>query len=91
MAWVFFMLMALSVAVIMALFALTGQDFESAMILTIATLTTTGPVVEAATVNPLSIVDLSAPAKLVLTGAMILGRLETLAIIALLSPDIWRR
>lgn len=91
MAWVFFMLMALSVAVIMALFALTGQDFESATILTIATLTTTGPVVEVAAVEPLSIVDLSDIAKLVLTFAMILGRLETLAIIALLSPDIWRR
>jgi trk system potassium uptake protein TrkH len=91
MAWVFFMLMALSVALTMALFALTGQDFESAMILTIASLTTTGPVVEVAAVDPLSIADLSDPAKLVLSGAMILGRLETLAIIALLSPDIWRR
>lgn len=91
MAWVFFMLMALSVALIMALFALTGQEFESAVILSIAALTTTGPIVNVAAVDPLSIVDLSSAAKLVLTGAMILGRLETLAIIALLSPDIWRR
>ncbi len=91
MAWVFFMLMALSVAMIMALFALTGQDFESATILTIATLTTTGPIIQITAGDPLSIVDLSDAAKAVLTFAMILGRLETLAIIALLSPEIWRR
>ncbi|SMR72029.1 trk system potassium uptake protein TrkH [Aliiroseovarius halocynthiae] len=91
MAWVFFMLMAMSVALIMGLLALTGQDFESAMILAIATLTTTGPLVEIVAVEPLPVVDLNMPAKLILTGSMILGRLETLAIIALLSPDIWRR
>jgi trk system potassium uptake protein TrkH len=29
--------------------------------------------------------------KTVLAGAMIVGRLETLAILALLTPDFWRR
>lgn len=91
MAWVFFMLMTLSVALVMSLFALTGQDFEGAMILTIASLTTTGPIAQVAAVDPISYGALRNTAKMILAGAMILGRLETLAIIALLSPDIWRR
>lgn len=91
MAWVFFMLMTLSLALIMALFALAGQDFESSMILTIASLTTTGPIAQVAAVEPISYGELGLAAKLILSGAMILGRLETLAIIALMSPDIWRR
>jgi trk system potassium uptake protein TrkH len=33
---------------------------------------------------------LSDAAKLILAGAMVLGRLETLAIIALLNPGFWR-
>ncbi|WP_300517795.1 potassium transporter TrkG [Aliiroseovarius sp.] len=90
MAWVFFMLMTLSVALVMVLFSLTGEGFESAMVLTIAALTTTGPLAGIAAVEPISYADLSTPAKLVLTGAMVLGRLETLAIVALLNPETWR-
>ncbi len=30
-------------------------------------------------------------AKVILGAAMVLGRLETLAILALLAPDSWRR
>lgn len=90
MAWVFFMLMTLSVALVMVLFSLTGEGFESAMVLTISALTTTGPLAGVAAVEPISYGDLSMPAKLVLTGAMVLGRLETLAIVALLNPETWR-
>ena len=91
MAWVFFMLMSMSVALVTALFSLMGQDFESAMTLTIAALTTTGPIAQIAAAEPISYSALSDPAKMVLAGAMILGRLEMLAIIALFSPEIWRR
>ncbi|WP_298566714.1 potassium transporter TrkG [uncultured Aliiroseovarius sp.] len=91
MAWLFFMLMSMSVALVSALLTLTGQDFENAMALTIAALTTTGPIATSAMAEPISYGALSDTAKLVLAGAMILGRLETLAIIALFSPEIWRR
>jgi trk system potassium uptake protein TrkH len=30
-------------------------------------------------------------AKIIVAAAMVLGRLETLAILALLSPESWRR
>jgi trk system potassium uptake protein TrkH len=85
------MLMTLSVAGVMILFSLTGEGFESSMVLTISALTTTGPLAGIAAIEPISYADLSTPAKLVLTGAMVLGRLETLAIVALLNPETWRR
>lgn len=90
MAWVFFMLMTLSVALVMVAFSFTGETFEQAVVLTVASLTTTGPLAEIAASAPINYGALSVSGKLVLTVAMVLGRLETLAIIALLSPDIWR-
>ena len=40
---------------------------------------------------PLDWAALAAPTKVILALAMALGRLETLAIIALFNPDFWRR
>jgi trk system potassium uptake protein TrkH len=91
MAWVFFMLMTLSVALVMTAFSFTGQGFETSMVLTVAALTTTGPLAGVAAIEPISYGALSDAAKLVMAGAMVLGRLETLAIVALLNPDTWRR
>jgi trk system potassium uptake protein TrkH len=89
-AWIFFMLFALSLALITAILAALGVSFENAFILSTAMLSTTGPLITTAPETPIVLVDLSAVAKSVLCGAMLLGRLETLAIIALLSPDVWR-
>ncbi|TDX23770.1 TrkH family potassium uptake protein [Rhodovulum visakhapatnamense] len=90
-AFVFFMLFALSVAVVMVALGFLGLDFEASMVLTVAALTTTGPLTAAATDPPLSYSALGDAAKMVLASAMILGRLETLAIIALLNPEFWRK
>lgn len=90
MAWLFFMLTLLSLGVVMAAFSLTGLNFEKSLVLTIAALTTTGPLAAVAAAEPVSYATLTASAKLVLTAAMILGRLETLAIVALLVPSRWR-
>lgn len=91
MAWLFFMLMALSVAGLMAAFSFTGENFEQATVLTVAALTTTGPLTQVAGSAPIDMAALSTSAKAVFTFGMVLGRLETLAIIALLSPEVWRR
>jgi len=91
MAWLFFMLMTMSVALIMLALSLTGQGFETSLVLTVAALTTTGPLANVAAVEPISFGMLPAAAKMIVAAAMVLGRLETLAIIALLNPDIWRR
>ncbi len=74
----------------MAAFALAGLSFENALVLTIAALSTTGPLVGVAGDTPLRLDLLGDAAKLVFAAAMIIGRLETLALIALLNPDFWR-
>ncbi|MGO4914834.1 TrkH family potassium uptake protein [Pseudogemmobacter sp. W21_MBD1_M6] len=89
-AWIFFMLFALSITVVMLALSLTGENLETAMVLSVASLSTTGPVAAVATSTPISYAALSEAAKLILAAAMVLGRLETLAIIALLNPDFWR-
>lgn len=90
-AWVFFMLFAISIAAVtLGLTLVSSIDFESAMILTIATLSTTGPLTEVAGDAPVNLIALNDAAKAILSAAMVLGRLETLAIIALLNPEFWR-
>ncbi len=90
-AWIFFMLFAISIAITCAALALTGLGFEQSVVLTIAALTTTGPLAGHAAETPISYADLSAAAKMILAAAMVLGRIETLAILALLAPDSWRK
>lgn len=89
-AWVFFMLFAISAAAIMVLLSLCGLGFAEAVVLGSAALTTTGPLVDVVGSDPILLEDLPLAAKIVLTGAMVLGRMEALAIIALLNPALWR-
>ncbi|MFD1158044.1 TrkH family potassium uptake protein [Roseovarius aestuarii] len=89
-AWIFFMLFAMSLAFFTVTLALLGMDFEEAIVLTIAALSTTGPLTQVAAEQPINLLQLSAAAKLVLSAAMVIGRLETLAIIALFNPGLWR-
>ena len=56
----------------------------------VAALSTTGPLLDWAGDAPIRMQELGTGAKSVFAAAMILGRLETLAIIALLTPDLWR-
>lgn len=89
-AWIFFMLFAVSIAVIMAAFGLAGLGFEQALVYTIATLSTTGPLPAVALDAPLGWTGLSSAGKVIAALSMVLGRLETLAIIALVAPTAWR-
>lgn len=103
-AFIFFMLFASSIAVTVGLVSIKQIEFETATILSVAALTNTGPLAAAIPLTPAfdgTAGIASAPwegwsglpvmTKSVLAGAMIVGRLETLAIIALFSPDFWRR
>lgn len=103
-AFIFFMLFAISIAVVVTLVSIQQIEFETATILSIAALTNTGPLAGAIPLTPtfegtagiasapwegwsgLSIFN-----KSILAGAMIVGRLETLAILALFTPEFWRR
>ena len=80
------------------------MDFETATILSVAALTNTGQLAEAIPLTPVfegSAGIAGAPwqgwaglapfTKAVLAAAMVAGRLEMLAILALLTPGAWRR
>ena len=103
-AFIFFMLFAISIAVVVTLVSIHQVEFETATILSIAALTNTGPLAGAMPLTPTfegTAGIASAPwegwsglpnfTKGVLAGAMIVGRIETLAILALFSPEFWRR
>ncbi len=89
-AWVFFMLFAVSLAVVMMAFAAFGLSFEQSTVLAIAALSTTGPLTAIGGEVPIFLSELADGAKVVLAAAMVLGRLETLVIIALFNPEFWR-
>lgn len=91
MAWIFFMLFAMSIAAVIAALTLFGVAFDAALVLAIAALTTTGPLAEVATADPIPYAGLSDAVKMVLAAAMVVGRLETMALIALIAPGGWRR
>lgn len=90
MAWIFFMLFAISIAGFMLLFSATGLEFDAVMVLTISGLTTTGPLAGAVGSSPVDLAQIGDAARTIYIAAMVVGRLETLAIIALLNPDFWR-
>jgi trk system potassium uptake protein TrkH len=89
-AWVFFMLFAISIAMLTMLFSLAGVDLEAALVLSVSGLSTTGPLTQLAMDSPIDLAGLNGYAKSFFCAAMVLGRLETLAIIALFTPDLWR-
>lgn len=89
-AWIFFMLYALSIAIVSSAYALAGLDFETSMVLTVAALSTTGPLTQVGAEAPILMSALGELAKGITMAAMIVGRLETLALIALLNPQFWR-
>ncbi|MGJ8611437.1 MAG: TrkH family potassium uptake protein, partial [Octadecabacter sp.] len=72
-AWIFFMLFTISIAAVMLLLALTGVQFETAMVLAVAALSTTGPLAAIAAETPISYAGIPDLAKAVLAFAMVLG------------------
>lgn len=89
-AWVFFMLYALSIAAVMTGLSFFGVSFEHAAILTVSALSTTGPLATYATDTPIDFATLEPMAQGLLLLTMIVGRLEALALIALFNRDFWR-
>jgi len=90
MAWVFFMLFMLSIAAVMSALSWTGIAFEDSLVLAISALSTVGPIAPMLTDDVAVYGALRDWAKYILMVSMVLGRLETLAMIALFNPDFWR-
>ena len=90
-AWIAFTIFFISAALYLMAFAATGLSFREAAVVSLAALTTTGPLAHAALPPGFGFDELQATAKCLLVTAMLLGRLEFLTVIALFNPAIWRR
>ena len=89
-AWIFFMLFAMSIAGVTVFLTAFGVPFETAIVMAVSSLSTTGPLLDHAGDGAIILSEYGPAVKAVFASAMIIGRLETLAIIALLTPDLWR-
>ncbi len=90
-AWVFLMLFVMSIGAVALALSFLGIHFESAFALAVASLTNTGPIYMALDDPAAHYANLSDAAIAIISAAMVLGRVETLALIALLNPDYWRQ
>jgi len=90
-AWIFFVLFAMSIGGVTALLTLCAMDIEPALVFALSALTNTGPLSLIAMPQPVEWATLDPVPQAVLAAAMVLGRLETLAVLAFLAPDSWRR
>jgi trk system potassium uptake protein len=90
-AWLFFMIFALTLVAVIMLLTLAGVGFTDAMVLAVAALSNTGPLAATGGPVPLAYGDLSGMALTVLGITMVVGRLETLALLVLFAQDSWRR
>ncbi|MFP7673179.1 potassium transporter TrkG [Marivita sp. S0852] len=89
-AWVFFMIFAITIAVTTVAFAAFNIPFEQSLVLALATLTNCGPLIEVIEAGRLSLIELGPGPKIIAAIAMVMGRLEMLALVVILVPDIWR-
>ena len=90
MAWVFFMLFMAALAFFTLIFSMLFNDIGPGLALSVSALTTTGPLFVNAGYE-LLLTDVNEIYKFLLGIAMILGRLEILVIVALVSPSVWRK
>ena len=84
------MLFIVTIALITIVLAMFGMSFEEALILAVACLTTTGPIVEAVGIEASLISELSYFSKLVLVVSMVVGRLEILVALSVVSFALQR-
>jgi trk system potassium uptake protein TrkH len=85
--WGFFFLYIASFAIMTVMLTATGLDAETAYSSVGACITNLGPALGAAGPNYANLND---PAKVILSIAMLLGRLEVYTLLVLLTPAFWR-
>ncbi|MEM7056805.1 MAG: potassium transporter TrkG [Pseudomonadota bacterium] len=88
-AWTFMMLFILALVGSMLGLTLSGMRFSDALVASVAALSNTGPAFQLIAAEPLGFAVFDAVQHKILAAAMILGRIETLAVIALINPNEW--
>ncbi len=91
-AWVFVMLFLLALGAASLAIAAFGLPFEQALAAAVASLSNTGPAYSVA-LGPKApgFATMAEGARLVCAAAMVVGRVEVLAVVALANPAYWRR
>ncbi len=89
--WVFVMLYALTLSVCALGLTATGLKFVEAFAGSIAAISNTGPLLGLITGEEGGYTTYSPMARYMLCAAMVVGRMETLAVVALCSVSAWRR
>ena len=84
--WGFFLLFIASFAIMTMLLTATGLDMVTSYSAVIACISNMGPALGEAGLNFASLNDI---AKVILSFAMLLGRLEIYTVLVLLMPDFW--
>lgn len=91
-AWLFVMLFLLALGMTALALGIEGLGLDDSLAAAMAALTNTGPLYAILTDGDSpSIQELTPRARLILCGAMVLGRVEVLAVVALANPSYWRR
>ncbi len=89
--WIFVMLYLITVAVCALGLAASGLRFVDAFAASVAAISNTGPLLEIIAGEGRGYATHGTVARYILCAAMIVGRMETLAVIALCSVSAWRR
>ena len=90
MAWIFFMLFIVSLGALTIILSMFGTLFEDSLLLVVSCLTTTGPLLQIVGLESYSIIELPLSSKIILILTMILGRLEILVALSLVTFGIWK-
>lgn len=88
--WSFFFVFLLIIGVIAVVLAGTGMSFDQALAYTLAAVTNAGPLVSAISADAPPASLLASGPKILLMGAMLLGRMEFLVLLILLNRSYWR-
>ncbi|MEO1600568.1 MAG: hypothetical protein AAFU49_08890, partial [Pseudomonadota bacterium] len=88
--WAFMMLFIFAIAVSMLGLTAMRMGFEEALVASIAGIANTGPAFALVAEVDGGFSTLTDPQRAILGALMIVGRIETLALIALFNPDAWQ-
>lgn len=88
--WSFIMLFIMAIFLSMLSLTALRLDFEDALIASIAAIANCGPAFALVAERPLGFAELTEAHRWILAVMMIVGRVETLALIALFNPEIWQ-
>ena len=89
--WVFVMLYVLALAACALGLAATGLNFIDSVTASVAVMSNTGPLLPLISGEEGGYLTLSPTGRYLLCAGMVVGRMETLAVVALFSVTAWRR